>query len=516
MPKIIFSDFSGGMSDQDRNLPMNQFAVGDGLDIHTMPGYILPSVAISTVTKSNDSPQVIESAVLDSAIDLSNGKVYHITSARLIQETSIGGGAFNSNFDGGGNSYKAITSVSLSYFGENRLVMYKTNDTPYLFYAYGLASGFDIGRYDLSSTFDDDFMSTVPTGSSTFASNDQKARHPLLEWNSLLWFGNGRYLGKYDGTSAGGTNGTVYATHLDLGAGWEITALFPTGNYVGIIARRSSVTDGGLSATFSRVFFYDGVSDNYNYFIELSEHLVEAITNSNGRIFLVGNGRNTASQFMQLSQNGSDILANLKVSVAGTYKNFGSGITMATLRDRVLFNLSTTGAGVILSYGRNKATEQNALSFPFLVSTATSVSVRMVKQVTNNIFYIGWYDGSSVYYLSKFDLSGSTYGTAKYKPGYIDFGQKVRVNYAKFYFKPLVSGDSVTPTIDTDYGTSNALKDPNGNTTISFTNDKGVITGKKFKTALDCHAFRPALSWTSGGTAFSKIEVDFSYLKDDV
>lgn len=516
MPKTIISDFSGGLSDLDKNIPNNQFAVGDGLDIHTLPGYILPSLASATVTYSGASPQIIDYSILDTALDLVNNKAYHITDVKLFQETSIGGGAFNSNFDGSSHYYKAIGSASLAAYGESGVVMYKKNDVPFLFYIYGTSGGGDIGSFNLASTFADTYFSSVATGGAAL----QKARHPYLEWNSYLWIGNGRYLAKLDGTTVGGANGTAYPTQLDLGQGWEITGLFPTNNYIGVVARKAPTTDSGNQYTYNRVFFYDGTSTNYAYFVPLSENLVEGVINFNGRVLFAGVGRNPASQLMQLTNDGNDILMNLRLSLNSSYINFGTMFPkgVISLKNRILFIPGSSSGIPILSYGNNKVSEPNALSMPFVVSTAVNTSLRYIKQITNNIFYFSWYDntGANGYYLSKVDLSGSTYGTAKYKSGYIDMGQKVRINYVKFYFKPLVSGDSITPTLETDYGTSNTLKDPRANTTISYANDGGTVTSKIFKTGeLKCHAFRPALSWTAGGTPFSKIVIDYDFIQED-
>lgn len=532
MPKVIYQNFNGGLSDSDRNIPTNQFAVGDGLDIHTLPGYMLPSLAPATVTYSGASPQIIDYSVLDTALDLVNGKAYHITDAKLYQETSIGGGAFNSNFDGAAHYYKAIGSASLAYFGEVGVVMYKTNDIPKLFYIYGLnvasgaANGGDIGRFDLSSTFVDTFMSGTAGGTGVKL---LKTRHPYLEWNSILWVGNGRYLAKYDGTAAGGANGTWNDKFLDLGQGWEMTGLFSTQNYIGIVARKSDPSDAGNNYTFNRIFFFDGASPTYTYFTPLSENLVEAVINFNGKIQFIGNGRNPAAQLMQLTNDGNDILMNLRVSINGTYVNIIGALAkgIISIRDRILFILGNTGSsgtGVIASYGRNRSSEQNAFSLPFIPVTGNNPLVRYLKAITNNIFYFSYYDGSGSngYYLSKVDLSGSTYGTANYKAGYMDFGQRVRINYVKFYYKSLVTGDSITPTLDVDYGTSVTLKDPRGNSTISYTNDSRSTsdpnnsnTSKRFNVDRDCHSFRPALAWTAGGTPFSKIVVDYSFLPDD-
>lgn len=65
-----------------------------------------------------------------------------------------------------------------------------------LYYLYNHSGGAgDIGKYDLSATFDDDWGSTVPTGMG--ALND--APHPSVIGNdNVAYFGNGRYIGYYD------------------------------------------------------------------------------------------------------------------------------------------------------------------------------------------------------------------------------------------------------------------------------------------------------------------------------
>jgi len=78
----------------------------------------------------------------------------------------------------------------------------------------------------------------------------------------------------------------------------------------------------------------------------------------------------------------------------------------------------------------------------------------------------------------------------------------------------LVASDSVTPTLDIDYGTSVTLSDPRGNATISYTLD-GAVTSKRFNVKRDCHAFRPAISWTAGGVSFSKIVIDYDFISDN-
>ena len=53
--------------------------------------------------------------------------------------------------------------------------------------------GGEIGKFDLASTFDHDWGSTVPTGAAAL----QKAPHPVEVKEDIMVFGNGRYLGVY-------------------------------------------------------------------------------------------------------------------------------------------------------------------------------------------------------------------------------------------------------------------------------------------------------------------------------
>lgn len=513
MPKTIISDWSGGLVETDKNTNTNQFSVGDGVDIHTEPGYLKPFPVATTLTKSDDTPQIISTRITDILMDTTNLTVYFHGGTKLYQQKSDD--SFNTTFDGS-NSYHDITNANYTYYGENSLIIYKTGSTPYLFYTYGLNvaadanDGGDIGRYDLTSTFDDDFMSTSPTN----AAKLKKCRHPLLEWNTMLWIGNGRHLAKYDGSAT--THGTLYATQLDLGYGWEITGFFPTNNYLAIVARKASAGGSEAFNTYNRVFFYDGTSTNYTYFIELSENLVESILNHNGDIILVGNGRNPSANLMRINDNGNDILLSLKHYLNGTQLDFYGGTphTMTPTRDGIFFTAGTVGA-VLFHYGRNKSSENKVLTMPAVISSTNNDVVTAARMISGNLLYIGWKKNSgTVYYISKIRLAGDTFATANYKHSYTDMGQKVFINYIKYYFKPLASGDSITCGLETDYGTTITLKDNNDVSTCTYAND-GAITSKKFMVGRECHAFRPTITWNSGKATISKIVIDYSFLPND-
>jgi hypothetical protein len=94
--------------------------------------------------------------------------------------------------------------------GESSFVL---NSALYYLYNHSGSAG-DIGKYDLSATFDDDWGSTVPTGMSAL----QNAPHPSVVGNdNVAYFGNGRYVGYVDAD----TN-TISADDLDLPVGSQV------------------------------------------------------------------------------------------------------------------------------------------------------------------------------------------------------------------------------------------------------------------------------------------------------
>lgn len=115
-----------------------------------------------------------------------------------------------------------------------------------LYYFYNKASGGDIGKYDLATTFDDDWGSTTPTGAGAL----QKAIHPVAVKEDIMIFGNGRYLGTY----IEGSN-TLAPTKLDFGQGNEVADVCFHANQW-YVAVNSGVS--GTNRNIGRIFVYDG------------------------------------------------------------------------------------------------------------------------------------------------------------------------------------------------------------------------------------------------------------------
>ena len=98
-----------------------------------------------------------------------------------------------------------------------------------LYYFFNKASGGDIGKYDLTTTFTDGW------GSSEDAALE-KAPHPVDTKEDIMVFGNGQYVGTYIGNSD-----TLTVQKLDFGTGSEVADLL-FGNNQWYLAVNSGTT----------------------------------------------------------------------------------------------------------------------------------------------------------------------------------------------------------------------------------------------------------------------------------
>ena len=104
----------------------------------------------------------------------------------------------------------------------------------------------EILKYDLGSSFDDDWGSTVPTGKVAL----QNALHPSDKKEDIILFGNGRYVGSYIAE----TN-TLNASKLDFGIDCAVADVIYSAGYW-YIAINAGVT--GTNRTEGQVYLYDG------------------------------------------------------------------------------------------------------------------------------------------------------------------------------------------------------------------------------------------------------------------
>jgi hypothetical protein len=471
----------------------NSFNVGTGIDLNRNIGFLSNCNAVQNIT-----PTGLTEAIQKIAIDATNDnayifecpKVYKLTNANSVPSVMI----YDANFDGAAHNFYSVANMGDSVDS----MVYNEGGTDYLFFAYGESTNGYLGKGSLTLAWSGaNISATYKTLSS------KTGTFKMENWQNKIWICVGRYIDTFDTD--------IHLQAFDVGLNWSAVDLFSNPNFLGILARKNNwnnriyIIDGSSATTAVKIIPINGL---YISWIEnVNGHIVFGAKSTNGDWGIY--------ELTSLDANDSyKLLYNLRYDIGGTMTKLYLTGYYGLAHGKLLF---TTNYGLLWSFDGQKMVG----TFPWTTMSANTTfgvvtsTAGLGTSVDGNIL-TGLYGGTADnnYYVKY--INTGTYGgnsTATFKDGYIDFGQKVRINYVKFYFKPLASGDLITPTLDADYGTSWTLTDPNGNTTIGFTID-GAITSKRFNIKRDCHSIRPAISWTTGSTAISKITIDYQYLED--
>jgi hypothetical protein len=499
--KHIISNFEAGLSTSEKNAPENTYLEGTGIDLYRDIGYLKPGNTFSTITKSDDTPQIIDGAIQD--ICTNNLEAFFLSDTKIFKLKNIIGSTFDDDFDGGGNYGYTIPDAANAY----KLILYDIGGDTYLMYSYrkGATDSYagDVGTYNLSDTFNPDYLSTdVGTGAAALE-GDIAMRGPIdmMEWKSYLYICHGQYVGRLDGA-----NEVWDATKLDLGDGWEVTKLFPTQHYLGICVWKKYTTHvlGADYRTEARIFFWDGSSTDWSYWIPISDNRVDTAINNNGDVLLLTSGSDYSSTLARLGEFGSSALRKLRLKKkTGTVYHRDIPVNNIDIKgNRILFGSRRH----VFSYGREEIGQPESFTCPNIGGSSGAITA--LKQVSYwDMFVCHTRAGSpDVHYISK--LSGDS--TASYRANYIDAGQLVQINYVKVYTKRLSSGDE----LEIELEINNNLDDLVELGTMSFTKD-GAVTSKIFRHKHPiCHSFRPAIYWKGGGVAISKIVIDYDYIQE--
>lgn len=481
MPKLTFLNFNG-LSQTNRNED-GKFSVGNLIDPTRDLGYIKPALAGITVANIASLGATLKDIArfgdtLSYAIEA--GKFHQINAGSIAPSgiwphtlTGIGSGQSTIMY-----THKAggVLESRVFYIGTTKA-----------------------GMYDGSTTFDDDWLSTIPASAAVFSDSGE---HAHFIWDNMLYIGDGRYVVEYDGLT--GNEGTYDSQWFDVGWQWKIKAFFRTEQHLGIIVR------GFYTDDISEIILIDGTSTTQAVRRIFIQEKVIAGINLGNELFFITQGIDNKCWIKQLGDLGLEPLFEIKfenTTTTGTFDTFSAPTRFSEVDiydSKIAFGCKVGTTPYVFVFGRNNPGSPYTLSKPFNV---TGETITAVKWIDAGTLYVASFTTSTEYF-QKFTTGNAT---ATMKLPFKDFGQRIRINYTKAYFKPLVSSDSLTLGMDTDYGTSTTLGIGTGN--ISFTKD-GAVSSKKFIKQITCHSLRPTVVWATGGTAISKIVVDYDFISD--
>ena len=199
---------------------------------------------VTTVLRS------ITSYSATSAYCISGGALLHELNPAMAIITTTGG-IFPHTISPHGGHQNAVGSDSVIYNANIDSVL-----TKQLFYSWNDGTDGDIGTFNFITTFDDDFMSTVPSGKAVLNITNQ---HPMIVGDrNILYIGDGGNVHQYDGQT--GANGTFTKNALELGNDYIITSFAKFQKYL-IIFATTEMWGRGISTVFFWNYFDDFPSE---------------------------------------------------------------------------------------------------------------------------------------------------------------------------------------------------------------------------------------------------------------
>lgn len=263
--------------------------------------------------------------------------------------------------------------------------------------------------------------------------------HPMGQITNVLAVGNERYLATWDGL-------TYNPMRLTLPTGYRIRCLSFWREFLVIGTwRGTSVT----SYDEGKVFFWDGISDTYNFFIDVPEGAINACLGTKGRLYLWAGYSSDLLLYM-----GGDSAQKIKripnVDISTYVEVLPGAITMwrTLIHTGIVGNSdSTTISRGVYTWGSLNRNYDDTLNYDYPLSTGDTSDCRigMVKSIGRKLL-IGYQCGLA-YGVDVVDPTGSSYSTGTYEALVDDGGnmgsQKLPL-IVRTDFEPLTTGQSVT------------------------------------------------------------------------
>ncbi len=384
-------------------------------------------------------------------------------------------------------------------------IVYKIGATPYLFYSWYDGTDGDVGRYDFGTwttagSWDDDYMSAVPTGKQVFA-NTSKPMPMIIGSDDVLYIGVKNVVYAFDGATT-----TLSPNVLTLPAEYNITGFARYGTHLAVFASTDSTSFALAKAT---VFFWNYLDLDPSKVIDLNDNYVSAPFEYNGTV-----GCFTQGRVSDKTQNTKS--CKLKIFDGLTFKTFATSIGNAPAIGGVDISgdmIQWNSGGKIYSFGSpflgidaklNQIMEGLGTSSGFLktLTTATVLQIASTGTTTSG----GMQNLKTNYY------EQSLVATALAKPNW-PVGKKGRITtIITKYAKTSSAGLLLTGQLLNRLGTilSEFVTDVS-----AITADTYISKNEDVNAVFD--DMKLVLSW-SGGTAVTdapiidSVEVEFEYV----
>ncbi len=263
--------------------------------------------------------------------------------------------------------------------------------------------------------------------------------HPIEQITNLLAIGNERYLATYDAAT--------YNPHkLIFPSGWRVRCLALWREYIAIGCWKGDAIedyDQGI------IFFWDGVNDTYNFYLNVPEGAVNAMIGSQGTLFIVAGYSGDLLEY-----TGGDKAKKVKrlpnLEVGKQIEVLPGALTMWKTMFRI--GVGKTDSSIfeqgVYTWGSLNMNYSDSLSFDYRISTnntqSSGIRIGLLLPVEKKLL-IGWEDNLS------FGLDSVNPAATIYADGSIEFlikdeggiYKEKKIDLIRTDFTPIVSGDTI-------------------------------------------------------------------------
>lgn len=278
------------------------------------------------------------------------------------------------------------------------------------------------------------------------------AYHAILPMLNLLVFCNGRYLATLEGI--------IYQPNrITFGSEWKARCLAHWREYlaVGCIHESQYTTSAPFTSEKGRIYFWDGISTTFNFFVDIPEGGVNSMIGTRGELHIIAGNHGDHLKYMG-GDKAQKIRRFPKIKLNNYMEVSPSAMTM--YRGLIHYGASiltdsTTIEQGVYSYGTLDELYPETLSYDYPISTgsraSTGVRIGFVSTQRDHI-HIGWQDGVACGIDRAGSLTGyATSGTIEYLIRDEDqIWKDQKLTMLRGDFLPLVSGESINIKIQND------------------------------------------------------------------
>lgn len=289
----------------------------------------------------------------------------------------------------------------------------------------------------------------------TYAALIDATWHAGVEFLNGFAFGNEQYIGYFD-------NATYNPNKITLAPGFEVRGVTKVQEFLVFEAWRGPSFD---ESEEQRRYFWDGIAQTYNFFVDLKEGAPNAVYNHKNR--LIGVYGNRGSVYLggdTLQGDIQEVIDEVPKLTRGSKVEVYPG-AIDTYEEKLVVGYSAItddGSGLeqgVYEFGSQTDKLANVLNYPFRISTdttqGTSLKIGCVKSFGHDL-YVGWRDDTS-YGLDKVTAGDSAVASGSWESRVFDGGDPDKYFQAlkvEITFEALAANQSVTPKYKLDRASS--------------------------------------------------------------